>query len=114
MDKNTVLSVSPSKKALIVRHTILRDTGMKVISVFTEAEARFEIQMGRCGNLLICYRLLRKQADDIAKLYRRYCPKGRIVFVTEGASEPSVPQEADTHIPEPSVPHQLLQALRAE
>ena len=55
MEKNTVLSFSPNKEALIVRQMALRDAGMKVVSVLTPSEARFEIQMERCGNLLMCY-----------------------------------------------------------
>jgi hypothetical protein len=53
MERNTVLSVSPSKEKLIVRHTTLRDAGMKVTSVLSPTEARFEIQMGRCGSLVL-------------------------------------------------------------
>lgn len=111
MERNTVLSVSPSKEKLIVRHTALRDAGMKVVSVFTLTEARFEIEMGRCGNLVICHRLSSEQADDIAKLFRRYCPQGRIVFVTEG-SQASAPREADAYVAESSGPQELVQALR--
>jgi hypothetical protein len=113
MERNTVLSVSPNKEKLIVRHTTLRDAGMKVVSVLSPAEARFEIQMGRCGSLLMCYHLSSEQANDIAKLYRRFCPKGRIVFVTEGSSRPSVPREADAYVPESNGAQELLQALRA-
>jgi len=113
MERNTVLSVSPSKEKLIVRHATLRDAGMKVVSVFTLAEARFEIQMGRCGSLLMCHRLSTKQADDIAKLFRRYCPQGRIVFVTEGSNQASAAPEADAYVPESSGPQELVQALRA-
>jgi hypothetical protein len=112
MDKNTVLSVSPSKDALILRQTILSNAGMKVISVFTLAEARFEIQMGRCGNLLMCYRLSSEQAGDIANLFRRYCPEGRIVFISDGTGQPTAPNEADASIPESGAPEHLLQAVR--
>jgi hypothetical protein len=41
MERNTVLSVSPNKEKLIVRHTTLRIAGMKVVSVLSPAEARF-------------------------------------------------------------------------
>lgn len=113
MDKNTVLSYSPDEEALVVRQRVLRDAGMKVISVLTAAEARFEIEMGRCGNLLICHRLSPEQADDIARLYRRYCRMGRIVFVTDGVPPARVPPEADSSVSESSGPGRILQALRA-
>ena len=84
---------------------------MNVISVLSPIQARFEIEMGRSGNLLMCHRLSREQADDLAKLYRQYCPEGRIVFVTEGSSHASA--EADAYVPEASGPQELVQALRA-
>jgi hypothetical protein len=112
MDRNTVLSVSPDADALVVRHQTLKNAGMKVTSVMTLAEARFEIEMGRCGQLLICHRLSADQAQDIAQLFRRYCPKGRIVFVRDGY-DPPVPKTADTSVPESSGPQGIVQALRA-
>jgi hypothetical protein len=113
MDKNAVLSVSPSEDALIVRHTILRNAGMRVTSVLTLAQARFEIEMGRCAHLLMCYRLSTRQAEDIAKLFRRYCPEGRIVFVTDGPKPEGVPTGVDSYVPESSGPLEIVQALRA-
>jgi DNA-binding NarL/FixJ family response regulator len=111
MDSNTVLSLSPSKEALVLRHTALRKAGMKVISVLTPLEARFEIEMGRCGNLLMCYRLSAKAADDLARLFRQYCSQGRIVFITDH-SEDKIPSDADAHIPESSGPEGLIEAVR--
>ena len=99
MDRNTVVSISPSREALVLRQTTLQNAGMNVVSVLTPMQARFEIQMGRCGNLLICHRLSAQAADDIARLYRQYCPKGRIVLITNGPRE-KIPAEADVHIPE--------------
>jgi len=113
MERNTVLLVSPSKEQLNVWRTTLRDAGMNVISVLSPIQARFEIEMGRSGNLLMCHRLSSEQADDLAKLYRQYCPEGRIVFVTEGSSHASAAPEADAYVPEASGPQELVQALRA-
>jgi hypothetical protein len=111
-DKNTVLSLSPSKEALVIRETTLRGAGMKVISVLSPVKARFEIEMGRCGNLLICYRLSVKAADEIAQLYKKYCPKGRIVFITDDTGK-EIPADADVHIPESSEPEKMIQAFKA-
>jgi len=113
MQKTSVLSVSPDEKELIVRHTALSDAGLKVVSVLTLAEARFEIQMGRCGSLLMCHRLSSEQAEDMAKLFRRYCPDGRIVFVTKGSSHDRAIADADAYVPDSSGPQELVQALRA-
>ena len=113
MDKNSVLSFCPSQEALVVRQNSLRHAGMNVISVLTPTEARFEIEMGRCGSLVICYRLSSQQADDIANLYRRYCPEGRIIFVTGGRDRDKTPPSANASVPESSGPERILQALRA-
>jgi hypothetical protein len=113
MDKNSVLSYCPSEEALIERQNSLRNAGMNVISALTPSEARFEIEMGRCGNLLICYRLSSQQIEDIAKLYKRYCPEGRIIFVTGGEKRDKAPQQADASVPESSGSDRILQALRA-
>ena len=110
MDKNTVLSLSPSKEALILRETTLRSAGMSVISVLTPMQARYEIEMGRCGNLLICYRLSEQTSDDISRLFRQYCPKGRIVFITDGSGEKG-PAEADIRIRESSGPEKMIQSM---
>jgi hypothetical protein len=59
MDKKTILSLSPDQDALASREVTLRNGGMKVISVMSPIQARFEIEMGRCGVFLICYRLRR-------------------------------------------------------
>ena len=113
MDKNSVLSVSPSEDSLIVRQTRLQNAGMKVTSVLSLAQARLEIEMGRCGNLLMCYRLSTGQAEDIAKLFRRYCPTGRIVFVTGGPKPYTAPKGVDAYVPESSGPNEIVNVLRA-
>jgi hypothetical protein len=80
--ENTILLLTPSKEAL-VREATLRKGGFKVISVMSPVQVRFEIEMGRCGTLLICHRLSETDASEMARLFRRYCPEGRIVFVTD-------------------------------
>jgi hypothetical protein len=80
VEQKAVLSFTPSKDALVRRETALHHGGFKVISVMTPIEARFEIEMGRCGTLLICYRLSETEANEISRLFRRYCPNGRIIF----------------------------------
>jgi len=47
MDQKTILSLSPDQRALASREVALRNGGMKVISVMSPIEARFEIEMGR-------------------------------------------------------------------
>jgi hypothetical protein len=112
MDANVVLSLSPDRAVLASREMALRNGGMKVISVMTPIQARFEIEMGRCGILLICYRLLEDAANQLARLFRAYCPDGQIVFVTQLPGDERAPAEADITLPESSGPDKIVEELR--
>jgi hypothetical protein len=114
MDKNTILSLSPDQDALASREVTLRNGGMKVISVMSPIQARFEIEMGRCGVFLICYRLSPIAADELTTLFRRYCPHGQIIFVTELPDDERVPAEANLTVPESNGPQDILRALGRE
>ena len=112
MDKNTVLSVSQNGEALREREAVLRNGGMEVISVLSSVEAHFEISMGRCGVLLICYRLSEAEAQDLTGIFKNYCPQGLVVFVTEPSRADSrAPAGCDFVVPESAGPEQILQAL---
>jgi hypothetical protein len=112
MQKDTVLSLSPNKAALDSRESALRSRGMKVISVMSPIQARFEIEMGRCGVLLICYRLSGTDANYLAKLFRKSCPDGIVVFVTEPSSDHDLPPGTDFVVPESAGPELIVQALQ--
>jgi hypothetical protein len=114
MDQNTVLSLSPDERALASREVTLRSGGMKVISVMSAIHARFEIEMGRCGVFLICYRLSPIAADQLTTLFRRHCPQGQIIFVTGLLGDERVPAEANVAVPESSGPENILRALGRE
>ena len=49
------MSLSAENKLLAQRESVLRSAGYQVLSTISEAEVRFEIQMGQCGVLLLCY-----------------------------------------------------------
>src|SRR5438874_7835606 len=112
MDKNSVLSLSSDHAALSSREATLRNGGMKVVSVTSPIQARFEIEMGRCGVFLICYRLSIEQAEELTTLFRRNCPEGRIIFVTEPAQKTDIPANTDYTVPESSGPELILSLLR--
>ncbi len=52
--ETTVLSLSNGPNHLREREPAIRNGGFGVISVSSGTAARFEIEMGRCGVLLIC------------------------------------------------------------
>ena len=112
MDKNTVLSLSSDHASLAGREVTLRNVGMKVVSVTSPMQARFEIEMGRCGVFLVCYRTSKSAADDLTRLFRKRCPQGRIIFVMEQPGGRRIPVETDVALPESSGPATILEAMR--
>jgi hypothetical protein len=67
----------------------------------------FEIEMGRCGVLLICYTIPPSVSRELAGLFRQSCPGGLIVVVlNEQASG-----DADIVIPASDGPDAVVQAL---
>jgi hypothetical protein len=78
---NTVLSFSFEKDLLPRREAALRSVGYDVFSTTSEACIRFEIQMGLCGVLLLCYTIPDTIRRDVGGLFDRHCAGGVIVFV---------------------------------
>jgi hypothetical protein len=78
---NTVLSFSFEKNLLAPREAALRNFGYKVFSTTSEACVRFEIEMGRCGVLLLCYTIPGVIRRDLAALFERHCHSGVIASV---------------------------------
>jgi hypothetical protein len=112
MNQNKVLSVCPSRETLGRRETALREAGFEVVSVLTDTQARFEIEMGQCGVLLMCFRLFPEQVQELARLFKKNCPDGRIIFVMAEEHEP--PIDADIVLRDMDGPRALLTALRGK
>lgn len=94
------------------REAALRDRGFEVLSAETESQARFEIEMGRCGVLLICFRAREDIIQDLIDLFRRSCPHGTIIFVMNRARG-VVPWPVDHIVYESAGPQAIVQALRS-
>ncbi len=111
MPKDTILSYSGNHFTLEERERVLKGNGFDVVSVETETQARFEIEMGRCGILLICFQTHPDKTQELAKLFHRNCPSGSILFVMneEGTR---VPEGVDRLIPETGGPQAIVSALR--
>jgi hypothetical protein len=112
MDKNTVLLLSPNPDALAMREATLRSAGLEVISVLSPIQARFEIEMGRCGIFVICYRVSRDHAEELTRLFRKNCPTGRVIFVTPPGHKQEVPRGTDRAVPESRCGEMVLQAVK--
>src|SRR6266550_1549714 len=105
--ETTVLSFSNDPKHLREREAAIRNGGLGVVSVSSETAARFEIEMGRCGVLLICYTVPPPIAGELAGLFRRSCPGGLIIVVLK--EEPA--SHADVVIPASDGPDAIVRAL---
>jgi hypothetical protein len=111
-NENTVLSFSHDPDLLLQREAALRSGGFEVISVKTESQACFEIEMGRCGLLLICYTLTVGTIQDLTKLFRRRCPTGSIVFVMHRTDD-GAPGDVDYMVSDSAGPEAIVQVLRS-
>ena len=79
--QTTVLAFSNDPEHLRERESAIRKGGFGVASVSSEITARFEIEMGRCGVLLICYTIPPSVSSELASLFRRSCPGGLVIVV---------------------------------
>jgi hypothetical protein len=111
MNKNQVLSYSDDRNALIQRERALRRSGFEVFSVESESEARFEIEMGRCGTLLICFRVHPDKLRELTELFRKNCPKGNIIFVMKDQLE-RVPIAVDCIVLDSAGPDAIVRFLK--
>jgi len=80
--ENTVLSLNPDGQTLLGQESTLRESGFEVISVSTPLQARFEIEMGRCGVFLTSHITPLTICRDLVSLFRVSCPDGTVVFLT--------------------------------
>jgi hypothetical protein len=114
--KGTVLSLSFDSGKLQRREDALRSIGFDVISVHSPAQARFEIEMGRCGIFVTCRLVPDIVNRDLMGLFRRHCPRGgRIVLVTghEPSLTPAYEPQPDVCVPESDDPEGIVEVLRA-
>ena len=73
----------------------------------SEVAARFEIEMGRCGALLICYTIPPQVSGELAGLFRQNCPGGLIIAVLNEQSA----TDADIVVPASDGPDAVVRAL---
>ena len=90
---NTVLALNPDRQTLRRDEEALRQNGFEVISVNTPLEARFEIEMGRCGTFLTCYLTPVSIYRSLADLFKRFCPDGVVIFVAESSEVGAPPAD---------------------
>jgi hypothetical protein len=112
MDKEKVLSYTGDRNALILRERAFRRRGFDVVSVESESQARFEIEMGRCGILLMCFRTHPDKTREMTELFKRNCPEGSIIFVMNQTAD-RAPHGVDYIVPESAGPEAIVDALKS-
>ena len=112
MGENKILSFSGDRESLMERESTLCKSGFGVVSVSSDVEARFEIEMGRCGILLICSRTNPETTQELADLFKLNCPKGHIIFVMNEKPD-RAPRGADYVVPEAAGSEAIVGVLRA-
>ena len=113
MNTDTVPSYGVDGIALTQRELALRRNGFQVISVESESGARFEIEMGRCGVLLMCFRIYPDRTRELAALFKKSCPNGIITLVVDEIPD-SAPEGVDYVVSESAGPEAIVKALRSE
>jgi hypothetical protein len=109
--ESTILSLNPDGPTLVSHELALRENGFAVITVSTPLQARFEIEMGRCGVFLTSYITPVAICRDLVHLFRRNCPQGVVIFVAQHPDDPS--PEADMLLSGGDQPEGISQRIYA-
>jgi hypothetical protein len=95
-----------------VRAAALNRSGFEVFSTSIESHARMEIETGRCGVLLICFRVPPGRAKELARFFRRNVLTVRSCFVVNDTKHPAA--DADIFVAKSKAPGAIVEALRSE
>jgi CheY-like chemotaxis protein len=106
-----VISVGKEPELLQLRHAVLESAGFTVHTTSQEEEALEKMRHGNFGILLLCYTLRADVRKRLAENARKFCPKSRVVLITNTAME-NQPVFADTMVYGIEGPEALIQALR--
>ena len=110
-----ILSLSFDSKVLERREAVLRANGFDVKSVYSPAQARFEIERRTFGIFVTSQLVPNIVNQDLINLFRQYCPEdGFVILVASDEASSTAPYEphADVRVPESRDPEGIVQALR--
>ena len=110
--ENIVLSLNPDGQKLHGQESVLRENGFEIISAATPLQARFEIEMGRCGIFLTSYITPFAIYRDLANLFRRSWPNGLVIFLMEHPDD-NIP-DADVLFSGEEPPGAVIPAIRSK
>jgi hypothetical protein len=105
--------LNPDGKTLLDTELALKENGFTVVSVSSPIQARFEIEMGRCGVFLSSYITPSVIYEDLAKLFSQSCPDGLVIFVSKQPNDDDVP-DTDIIISDREKPNSVVQQIRSK
>ena len=110
---STVLSLGLDIPKLKLREAAIRAGGFGVLSVGSGVQARFEIEMGRCGIFLTSDHVPAAENRELISLFRRNCSRGWVIFVTadDNASLGADHMDADAWVRERDEPEGIVESL---
>jgi DNA-binding NarL/FixJ family response regulator len=106
-----VISTGSNPELLWLRDAVLQSAGFDVTSTASEDDALNRIRQGNCGILLLCYSLSEPARDQLTEEFRKCCPDGRIVAITNKKMDK--PEVADALVYGVEGPEALIDAIRA-
>jgi DNA-binding NtrC family response regulator len=107
---NKVLSVGADPELLWLRNAALQSAGLNVLTTSDENDALTEIRQGECGVLVLCDSLSDNALRRLTETFRRCCPAGRIVAITNKPVPKA--ETADTFVYGVEGPEALIKAIR--
>jgi hypothetical protein len=110
--ETTVLSLNPDRQSLLNHESALRESGFVVTSVYSPLQARFEIEMGRCGVFLTSDITPFVIYQDLANLFKRSCTGAVVAYVARQPDD-AVPG-ADILLSDQDEPHTIVEKLRSK
>ena len=111
MTSGTVLSLGANAELLWLREVVLQHAGFNVFTTSNPKQAVLKIQAGNCGVLLLCYSLESEFRRKLANEFRKSCPEGRIVLITNDKLS-ELPADTDALVYGIEGPEALIAALR--
>jgi hypothetical protein len=105
-----VLSVGILPELLSLRAAVLQSAGYSVLTLPPQ-EAAARVRKGDCGVLLLCYSVSDAFRRQLVREFRKRCPRGRIVAITNSPVL-ETPKEVDDLVYGVEGPEVLLDVIK--
>jgi hypothetical protein len=113
MENWTVLLLSFHSEKPAGLAEAFRRNGFEVVSVGSPAQARYEIQMGRCGVFVTCPLVSDLITADLVDQFKKNCPTGLVVCPMNSRTDRSLFSQADIEVDDSDIPEHIVEAVVA-